>query len=101
MSMKITLMPGTYEGNCIECGKRFIRRQIDSFDDGALCARHYKEWQKEQVSGGECKVVASSTDGLTTAVPKKWFELSCGHAFKLDGLDAPVACPVCGKAVKR
>ena|GEM_PF-3695266 len=51
--------------------------------------------------GGECKVVASSTDGLTTNEPRQWFKLSCGHAFKLDGLDAPVACPVCGKAVKR
>lgn len=49
MTMKITLMPGAYEGNCVECGKHFIRRQIDSFDDGALCTRHYKEWQKEQV----------------------------------------------------
>lgn len=53
------------------------------------------------LGGGECKVVASSTDGLTTDEPKQWFRLSCGHAFKLDGLDAPVACPVCGKAVKR
>ena len=53
------------------------------------------------LGGGECKVVASSTDGLTTDEPRQWFKLSCGHAFKLDGLDAPVACPVCGKAVKR
>lgn len=45
MSMKITMMPGAYEGNCIECGKHFIRRQIDNFDDGAFCTRHYKEWQ--------------------------------------------------------
>lgn len=49
---------------------------------------------------GECKVVASSTDGLTSDNPKQWFELSCGHAFKLYGLGAPVACPVCGKVVK-
>lgn len=53
------------------------------------------------LGGGECKVVASSTDGLTTNEPKQWFKLSCGHAFKLDGLDAPVACPVCGRKVER
>ena len=46
--MKITLMPGAYEGNCIECGKHFIRRQIDSFDDGAFCIKHYKEWQEKR-----------------------------------------------------
>ena len=51
--------------------------------------------------GGECKVVASSTDGLTTDEPKKWFELSCGHSFMLYGLGAPICCPVCGRIVKR
>lgn len=46
-----------------------------------------------------CKVVASSTNGLITAEPQKWFELSCGHTFKLYGLGKPVACPVCGRKV--
>lgn len=49
MSMKETLMPSAYEGNCIECGEHFIRRQIDRFDDGAFCIKHYKEWQKERM----------------------------------------------------
>lgn len=48
MSMKITLMPSAYEGNCIECGEHFIRRQIDRFDDGAFCIKHYKEWQEKR-----------------------------------------------------
>lgn len=67
--------------------------------------RFYCDWQaiadelNATLGGGECKVVASSTDGLTTDDPRQWFELSCGHAFKLDGLDAPVACPVCGRKV--
>ena len=55
MSMKITLMPSAYEGNCIECGKHFIRRQIDRFDDGAFCIKHYKEWQEKRK---ECLKVA-------------------------------------------
>lgn len=53
------------------------------------------------LGGGECRIAASSTDGLTSDEPKQWFELSCGHVFKLYGLGIPVACPVCGKAVKR
>ena len=66
-----------------------------------------KRWQaiadelNAALCGGECKVVASSTDGLMTAEPKKWFELSCGHSFMLYGLDAPICCPVCGRIVKR
>lgn len=47
MSMKVTLMSGAYDGNCIECGKHFIRRQIDRFDDGAFCTKHYKERQEK------------------------------------------------------
>lgn len=61
----------------------------------------YADELNATLGGGECKVVASSTDGLTTDNPKQLFELSCGHAFKIYGLDVPVACPVCGKAVKR
>lgn len=52
--------------------------------------------------GGECKVIASATNGLTTDttdIPKQWFRLSCGHTFMIYGLDTPVACPVCGKVV--
>lgn len=59
MSMKITLMPGAYEGNCIECGKHFIRRQIDSFDDGAFCTRHYKERQTKTTER-TCHIVKNS-----------------------------------------
>ena len=59
----------------------------------------FKKLREEGVYHGECKVVASSTDGLTNDNPKKWFELSCGHTFMLYGLDAPVACPVCGRKV--
>lgn len=53
------------------------------------------------LGSGECKVVASSTDGLTTDEPKKWFELSCGHSFMLYRLGVPICCPVCGRIVKR
>ena len=54
-----------------------------------------------ELGSGTCEVVASSADGLTTDNIKQWFKLSCGHAFKIYGLDVPVACPVCGKEVKR
>lgn len=53
------------------------------------------------LGNGECRITASSTDGLTSVEPRHWFRLSCGHSFTVDGLDAPVACPVCGKAVER
>ena len=48
---------------------------------------------------GECRVVASATDGLMTDSPRKWFELSCGHSLELDGLEPPACCPVCRKLV--
>ena len=51
------------------------------------------------LDGGECEIVASSTEGLTSNDPKKWIELSCGHSFMLYGFDAPIGCPVCGKVV--
>ena len=50
---------------------------------------------------GECRVVASATDGLMTDSPRKWWELSCGHSLELDGLEPPACCPVCGKLVTR
>ena len=53
------------------------------------------------VGNGTCHIAASATDGLCSDNPRQYFELSCGHSFTLDGLEAPVACPVCGKAVKR
>ena len=46
--MKVTLMPSAYDGHCIKCGKYFIRRPIDRFDDGAFCTKHYKERQEKQ-----------------------------------------------------
>ena len=53
------------------------------------------------LGSGECRVVASSTDGLCTDNPRHWYELSCGHSFTVYGLEMPVACPICAKAVKR
>ena len=53
------------------------------------------------LGSGTCRILASATDGLCSDSPRQWFVLSCGHSFTLDGLGAPVACPVCGKAVKR
>ena len=54
-----------------------------------------------ELGSGTCRITASSTDGLCSDSPRHRFELSCGHGFTVDGLGAPVACPVCGKAVKR
>ena len=82
-----------------------VSKAVYSYSIHADCAD--ADWQaiadelNATLGSGECKVVASLTDGLTTNEPRKWFKLSCGHAFKLNGLDAPVACPVCGKAVRR
>ena len=47
-----------------------------------------------------CRITASSTNGLCSDNPRRYFELSCGHSFTINGLDAPVACAVCGKVVK-
>jgi len=47
-----------------------------------------------------CRITASSTNGLCSDNPRHYFELSCGHSFTINGLDAPVACAVCGKVVK-
>ena len=74
--------------------------------DGTFTARQKHDVTEQfdaldEMRRGEGKVVASSTDGLTTNEPRQWFKLSCGRSFKLDGLDAPMACPICGKAVKR
>ena len=54
-----------------------------------------------ELGSGTCRISASSTDGLCSDNPRQRFELSCGHSFIVDGLGAPVACPVCGKAVGR
>ena len=54
-----------------------------------------------ELVSGTSRITASSTDGLCSDDPRQRFELSCGHSFTLDGLGAPVACPVCGKAVER
>lgn len=50
---------------------------------------------------GECEVVESASDGLCSDNPRHWYRLSCGHSFTIDGLEKPVTCAVCGKAVKR
>ena len=57
--------------------------------------------QAAMLGAGECEVVMSSTDGLCTDDPKHWFKLSCGHSFTIDGLEKPVVCAVCWKAVER
>lgn len=46
-----------------------------------------------------CHVTASSTDGLCSDNPRKYFELSCGHSFTFDGLEMPNFCPNCGAKV--
>ena len=56
---------------------------------------------RAELGSGTCRITASMTDGLCSDNPRQWFRLSCGHSFTLDGLGAPVACPVCGKAVER
>lgn len=48
---------------------------------------------------GECRVVASATDGLMSERPRKRWELSCSHSFEMDSLEPPACCPVCGKLV--
>lgn len=50
---------------------------------------------------GECRVVASSTDGLMLDNPRKMWLFSCGHTVTLDGFGPPVSCAVCGKRVTR
>lgn len=55
--------------------------------------------QASELGSGTCRIAASSTDGLCSDHPRQRFELSCGHSFTIDGLGAPVACPVCGRKV--
>ena len=50
---------------------------------------------------GDCRVSGSATDGLMSEHPRKWWELSCGHSFEMDGLEPPECCPVCRKLVTR
>ena len=69
------------------------------FHDGA-----YEEIADElntTVGNGTCHIAASATDGLCSDNPRQYFKLSCGHGFTINGLDAPIVCAVCGKAVKR
>ena len=54
-----------------------------------------------ELGSGTCHITASATNGLCSDNPRKWFKLSCGHSFTLDGLGAPVACAGCGKMVER
>ena len=54
------------------------------------------------VDGGECKIIAASTDNLMYPDRMtKWYELSCGHSVTLKGGEPPRFCPRCGKKVKR
>ena len=69
--------------------------------DAADTIEGLRERLQDDVLRGECEITASSTVGLCTDNPKHWFKLSCGHSFTVDGLGKPVACAVCGKAVRR
>ena len=76
-------------------------------DDEGLAVAVYRDYLTPEqaiaatLGCGTCEIVASSTDGLCTDSPRHWFKLSCGHSFTVDGLERPMACAVCGKAVKR
>lgn len=91
--------------NGYECARIFImRRDVKTARRDAIQIWNTRAGEQAvaaTLGRGECEIVASSTDGLGSDSPKYWFELSCGHSFTVDGLELPVACAVCGKAVKR
>lgn len=94
-----------YRVRCTKCGATVGRI--------SACLAHHdertgEEWgaivewnTRAELGSGTCHITASSTDGLCSDNPRQYFELSCGHSFTLDGLGAPVACAVCGKAVEQ
>lgn len=54
------------------------------------------------LGSGTCEIVATSTNNLMYPdYMVKWYELSCGHSFTLNGEDEPKWCAVCGKKVKQ
>ena len=53
-----------------------------------------------ELGSRNCRITETVTDGLCSDNPRKWFKLSCGHSFTIDGLETPVACPLCGKFVE-
>ena len=81
---------GLYAVKCEICG---IRGPYALSEEKAI-----EKWNTRHVE--TCRITASSTDGLCSDNPRHYFELSCGHSFTINGLDAPVACAVCGKVVK-
>lgn len=99
-----------------ECGVAGVGCSRASYTNGYECARIFimranektaredaiRIWNtRAELGSGTCRITASATDGLCSDNPRQYFELSCGHSFTLDGLGAPVACAVCGKAVER
>ena len=60
----------------------------------------YKKAVRHLDGAGKCHVVMSSTSGMMSDSPSKFYELSCGHCFEVDGLHKAVACPVCGRRVE-
>lgn len=67
---------------------------------GEMCEAIADELNSE-LGSRTCRIIESVTDGLCSGHPRKWFRLSCGHSFTLEGLETPVACAVCGKTVKQ
>lgn len=63
--------------------------------------KRHSRLQTTKLGSGECKIIRSATDGLCSDNQKVYYDLSCGHRMMLYGLDVPIRCAVCGKAVKR
>ncbi len=54
-----------------------------------------------ELDGGECKIMATSTDNLMYPDRMtKCYDLSCGHSVTLKGSEPPRVCPICEKKVK-
>jgi len=89
-------------------GKLTAEQVWRAVDPRSVCVpeKGDKEWQAiaDELNAERhvetCRITASSTDGLCSDNPRHYFELSCGHSFTINGLDAPIACAVCGKVVK-
>ena len=94
------IIAGTYWGVTWLIGDtKFEFRENDERTDMIVFNATPEQAVAATLGRGECHITASSTDGLCSDAPRKWFRLSCGHSFTVDGLGRPVACPACGKAV--
>ena len=45
---RVTYAESSRHGECVRCGKRFIRRAVDAADDGSLCLDCYKDWRESE-----------------------------------------------------